>query len=48
LLHARVSLLLDRLRLAALAGRLGEEHLQSVNASLQPGCKSKPVASCAQ
>jgi outer membrane protein len=48
LLQARVSLLLDRLRLAALAGRLGEEHLQSVNASLQPGCKSKPVASCAQ
>ena len=35
LLQARVSLLLDRLRLAALAGRLDEAQLQSVNASLQ-------------
>ena len=37
LLQARVSLLLDRLRLAALAGRLDEGQLQAVNASLQPG-----------
>ena len=34
LLQARVSLLLDRLRLAALAGRLDEAQLQAVNASL--------------
>ena len=34
LLQARVSLLLDRLRLAALAGRLDETQLQAVNASL--------------
>jgi outer membrane protein len=34
LLRARVSLLLDRLRLAALAGRLDEDHLRQVNASL--------------
>jgi outer membrane protein len=46
LLQARVSLLLDRLRLAALAGRLGEEQLQSVNASLQPGCLSTQAAGC--
>ncbi len=46
LLQARVSLLLDRLRLAALAGRLDEAQLQSVNASLQPGCSSANVASC--
>ncbi len=36
LLQARVSLLLDELRLAALAGRLDEAQLQAVNASLQP------------
>ncbi len=35
LLQARVSLLLDQLRLAALAGRLDEAQLQAVNASLQ-------------
>ncbi len=34
LLQAHVSLLLDRLRLAALAGRLDEAQLQAVNASL--------------
>lgn len=34
LLRARVSLLLDRLRLAALAGRLDEAQLAAVNASL--------------
>jgi outer membrane protein len=34
LLQARVSLLLDRLRLAALAGKLDEAQLQAVNASL--------------
>ncbi len=34
LLRARVSLLLDRLRLAALAGRLDEDELRQVNASL--------------
>ncbi len=34
LLRSRVSLLLDRLRLAALAGRLDEVQLQQVNASL--------------
>jgi outer membrane protein len=33
--QARVALLLDRLRLAALAGRLDEMQLQAVNASLQ-------------
>jgi outer membrane protein len=35
LLQARAALLLDRLRLAALAGRLDEAQLQLVNASLQ-------------
>ncbi len=35
LMQARVALLLDRLRLAALAGRLDEMQLQQVNASLQ-------------
>ncbi len=34
LLQARVSLLLDRLRLASLAGRLDEDQLQQANASL--------------
>ena len=34
LLQARVALLLDRLRLAALAGKLDELQLQQVNASL--------------
>jgi outer membrane protein len=34
LMQARVSLLLDRLRLAALAGKLDEAQLQLVNASL--------------
>ena len=38
LLQARVDLLMNRLRLAAVAGRLDEASLQSVNASLQaPG-----------
>ena len=38
LLQARIELLMNRLRLAALAGRLDERWLQSVNASLQaPG-----------
>ena len=36
LLQARVALGLDRLRLAALAGRLDEVQLQQVNAGLQP------------
>ena len=36
LLQARVSMLLDRLRLAALAGRLDEGQLRAVNESLQP------------
>ncbi len=36
LMQARVTLLLDRLRLAALAGRLDEWQLQAVNATLQP------------
>ncbi|HEY8708648.1 MAG TPA: TolC family protein, partial [Burkholderiaceae bacterium] len=36
--QARIDLLMNRLRLAALAGRLDETSLQSVNASLQaPG-----------
>lgn len=35
LLEARVALLLDRLRIAALVGRLDETQLQTVNASLQ-------------
>ena len=36
--QGRVDLLMNRLRLAALAGRLDEASLQSVNASLQaPG-----------
>ncbi len=46
LAQARVSLLLDRLRLAALAGHLDEAQLQVVNASLQPSCKSTTVAPC--
>jgi outer membrane protein len=37
LLQARISLLLDQLRLAALAGRLDEGQLQAVNAGLRPG-----------
>ena len=35
LLHARVDLLMDRLRLAALSGQLDEAQLQAVNATLQ-------------
>ena len=35
LLQARIELLMNRLRLAAVAGRLDEAWLQSVNASLQ-------------
>jgi outer membrane protein len=36
LMQARVEFLMNRLRLAAVAGRLDEAWLQSVNASLQP------------
>lgn len=36
LMQARIGLLLDRLRLAALAGELDEAQLQAVNATLQP------------
>jgi outer membrane protein len=37
LLQARIAVLTERLRLAALAGVLDEEHLQAVNAGLQAG-----------
>jgi len=39
--QARMALLLDRLRLAALAGRLDEAQLQRVNASLMPSPSSR-------
>jgi hypothetical protein len=35
-MQARVEFLMNRLRLAAIAGRLDEAWLQSVNAALQP------------
>jgi outer membrane protein len=43
LLQARVSLLLDRLRLAALAGRLDEVQLQTVNAHLLSAPRRPPT-----